>query len=113
MAVRRGGAAPGGAGSPSPGRGDGRSRSWLLAYDVVDDRCRRRVAARLEAAGHRVQYSVFGLHLPAAAATAALDDVAALGGADDAFLLLRSCGRCRPVEVGRPVEDDRPRAVVW
>jgi len=40
--------------------GDGRS-PWVLAYDVVDDRRRARLAKFLEAQGHRVQDSVFEL----------------------------------------------------
>ena len=40
--------------------GDGRS-PWVLAYDVVDDRRRARLAKFLETQGHRVQDSVFEL----------------------------------------------------
>jgi CRISPR-associated protein Cas2 len=38
-------------------------RRWLIAYDVVEDARRTRIAHRLEAHGDRVQYSVFVVDL--------------------------------------------------
>lgn len=38
-------------------RGD--AHHYLVAYDIVDDRRRDRVAKRLQASGDRLQYSVF------------------------------------------------------
>lgn len=37
--------------------------SYLICYDVTDDRDRNRVARLLERYGDRVQYSVFEVHL--------------------------------------------------
>ncbi len=34
-------------------------KKWIVAYDIPDDRRRRRLAAALENFGDRVQYSVF------------------------------------------------------
>lgn len=36
---------------------------WVVCYDVVDDKRRRRVQKILEGAGRRVQYSVFECEL--------------------------------------------------
>jgi CRISPR-associated protein Cas2 len=38
-------------------------KSYLICYDIDDDRERNRVAKLLERHGQRVQYSVFELHL--------------------------------------------------
>jgi len=35
------------------------SRLWIIAYDIEDDRIRRRIHSLLEDHGERVQYSVF------------------------------------------------------
>jgi CRISPR-associated protein Cas2 len=37
--------------------------SYLICYDITDDRDRNRVAHLLERYGERVQYSVFEVHL--------------------------------------------------
>ncbi len=37
--------------------------TWVIAYDIVDNRRRARVAALLEGAGRRVQHSVFECRL--------------------------------------------------
>jgi CRISPR-associated protein Cas2 len=39
----------------------GATRTWVLSYDVADDRRRTKLARFLESRGHRVQYSVFEL----------------------------------------------------
>jgi CRISPR-associated protein Cas2 len=36
---------------------------WVVTYDIVDDRCRTRVASELANFGERVQYSVFECHV--------------------------------------------------
>lgn len=38
-------------------------KSYLVCYDITDDRDRSRVARLLERYGERVQYSVFEVHL--------------------------------------------------
>ena len=45
-----------------------KSHLWIVAYDVSDDKRRRRVEQRLLALGQRVQYSVFECHLTIAEA---------------------------------------------
>lgn len=42
-------------------------QTWLVCYDIEDDRDRGRVASILLRYGDRVQRSVFELHLPRAA----------------------------------------------
>lgn len=32
---------------------------WIISYDIVNDKRRRRVMKALDSVGHRVQYSVF------------------------------------------------------
>lgn len=41
---------------------------WVVAYDVTDDKTRRRLEQRLHAFGERVQYSVFECHFTVAEA---------------------------------------------
>lgn len=39
------------------------SHTWVIAYDIADDRRLARVASEMENFGRRVQYSVFECHL--------------------------------------------------
>jgi CRISPR-associated protein Cas2 len=47
--------------------------SYLICYDITDDRDRNRVARLLERYGDRVQYSVFEVHLARAEQLAGIE----------------------------------------
>lgn len=83
---------------------------WVLAYDVVDDRRRQKLAQYLEARGHRVQDSVFELLATPDEMEAVLRGAVARERFDDGTDSLRCyplCGRClggaRVLGAGAPV----------
>ena len=80
--------------------------TWVAAYDVADDRARRRLAILLEAHGPRVLYSVFEVQASDAQAGVLLARAARLLGADDRLLLLPTCPRCRRAAFGGGLEQD-------
>jgi CRISPR-associated protein Cas2 len=73
------------------------SRLWMVAYDVADDRRRRRLERGLQALGVRVQYSVFECWLTLADARSHLGRLAAgLDGATDSLRAYPLCAWCAP-----------------
>jgi CRISPR-associated protein Cas2 len=76
-----------------------RAALYVIAYDITDDRRRRRVAERLESQAARVQQSVFEVRLTARAARTLMADLAALAGPDDSLRLYAipdaALARCR------------------
>lgn len=69
---------------------------YVLAYDVVDDRRRLKVAKLLEAMGDRVQDSVFELYLTAAELDKLLAKVGkALAPKEDGLRVYQLCSECR------------------
>ncbi|MGH9126737.1 MAG: CRISPR-associated endonuclease Cas2 [Acidimicrobiales bacterium] len=78
---------------------------WLVAYDVSDDRSRRRVAGILGARGLRVEYSVFALEAGHRDLARVMIDADAVMGCGDLLLALARCPSCWAWERGRPIED--------
>lgn len=63
-------------------------RRWLIAYDVVQDPRRTRIAHLLEAHGDRVQYSVFVVDLRPARLVRLRSDLARMIDATDSILVV-------------------------
>ncbi|MCK6574734.1 CRISPR-associated endonuclease Cas2 [Myxococcota bacterium] len=70
--------------------------TWLIAYDIVVDRRRARVARRLQREGDRIQKSVFIARLTPARFDALVDDLADLIDARiDLVDFIPLCAACR------------------
>ena len=91
--------------------------TWLLAFDVADDRRRDRLSRFLEGRGQRVQWSVFEILETRAGIGRVLDeaiDPSRFDPAADSLRCYRVCAACLgdadvrglgapPVAAGRPV----------
>lgn len=73
--------------------------TWIVAYDISNDRDRERVAAQLLARGVRLQRSVF--QVVTDDPTALLDELTQLIRVDvDVIQAFRQCGSCAADELG-------------
>ncbi len=87
----------------------------MVAYDVVEDRRRGKVAAVLLDFGVRVQYSVFECALTRAERGRLLERLRALiDPAEDAVSLYPLCRRChgRVRRLGRPPPEPDPQYLI-
>jgi CRISPR-associated protein Cas2 len=64
-----------------------RAQLWVIAYDIADDRRRRRVATLLESRAARVQESLFEERMTKHAANRLFAELKALCGAGDSLRL--------------------------
>jgi CRISPR-associated protein Cas2 len=85
-------------------------RLWVIAYDIADDRARRKVEKRLGGQGDRVQDSVFEAYLTSAQARGLLEELQKLMDcATDSLRFYPVCAWCvRDVTIigqGRRSED--------
>jgi CRISPR-associated protein Cas2 len=72
------------------------SRLYAVAYDIVDDACRTRVAQVLEGYGNRVQWSVFECLLdPAQLAELRARLLSEIDSQEDSVRFYPLCARCR------------------
>lgn len=89
--------------------------TWLIAYDVVADRRRARVARRLERQGERVQKSVFVARLSTAEVERLEEELQRLiDPREDVVDLLPLCAHCRARgrHLGQGPGPEPPRWVV-
>jgi CRISPR-associated protein Cas2 len=90
------------------------AHSYLVAYDIVNDRRRDRVAKRLQAYGDRLQYSVFWVRAsPAKLIRLQASMVSLINQKEDSLLIcdlgLASAGASGRITVlgrSRPLTDD-------
>ena len=69
---------------------------YVLAYDVVDDKRRLKVAKMLERVGDRVQYSVFEVYLTSPELDKLIKRLGKVLNADeDSLRVYALCGGCR------------------
>jgi CRISPR-associated protein Cas2 len=69
---------------------------YVIAYDIVDDKRRSKIARYLEATGDRVQGSVFEAYLTAAELDKLLKKLKkVLKGEEDSLRVYLLCGACR------------------
>jgi CRISPR-associated protein Cas2 len=74
--------------------------TWVVSYDVADDKRRARVARRLQARGQRVQWSVFELLCTEAELNALLGSLrrpATFDAETDSLRAWRICSDCQHV----------------
>jgi CRISPR-associated endonuclease Cas2 len=83
--------------------------SWLVAYDVSDDRSRRRVARQLEGAGTRELFSVFRVPTSHGRVLRLVDEITTWLAPTDHLLAVPTCPRCVSRGVGAPLEP-QPRS---
>lgn len=86
---------------------------WIAAYDISDDRARRRLEKRLLGAGVRAQYSVFETWLSQRERDRlqqAIDDDAVLQATTDSLRWYGLCGHCqRRIQfLGRGITPEDP-----
>ena len=68
---------------------------YIIAYDIVDNKRRLRIAKTLESWGYRIQESVFQLRLDAATLARVRSRLAALiSDAEDVIHIYPSCSSC-------------------
>lgn len=67
----------------------------IIAYDVIDDRKRQKIAALLEKVGVRIQKSVFLIALTGKALQKITDALEALRDPDDVIDIIPVCAKCR------------------
>lgn len=92
------------------------SRRYLVAYDVVNDARRVRVAKKLESYGDRIQYSVFIVDVRPARIVRLMQSLEQIINREDDSILLCDLGRVTALDgkqfhtVGRqrPLTDDGP-----
>lgn len=87
---------------------------WVVAYDVVNDGRRQRVANALARHGDRVQRSVFIVRLaPGGSRVLAAQVGAIIDPATDSVHLVPQCGRCEGsiIELGQAIIP--PAADCW
>lgn len=90
-------------------------RRLVVAYDIVDDRRRERVARVLQDYGVRVQYSVFECMLGRAQYRELRDTLLArIDPAEDAVAFYRLCRGCgaRVHRLGAPPPDPDPQYLI-
>lgn len=102
--------------SPSPSRsGAGRRALLVVAYDVVDDRRRERVARTLLDYGVRVQYSVFECALTRAQRRELVsllrERIDPVEDTVSLYVLCRPCER-RILRIGREPPEPDPQYVI-
>lgn len=81
---------------------------WVVAYDIRDDRRRRRVEKILRAYGFRVQYSVFECGLGAAHLARLRAALARAIKPDDSVRLYGLCEGCRARTIALPAQRPAP-----
>ncbi|MBL3529327.1 MAG: CRISPR-associated endonuclease Cas2 [gamma proteobacterium endosymbiont of Lamellibrachia anaximandri] len=70
---------------------------WVISYDIVEDRRRRRVSRIMEGKGMRVQYSVFECHLDAASRKALVRELTReIDPDEDSIRWYPQCNYCLP-----------------
>jgi len=69
---------------------------FVVAYDISDDKCRRKVGEALEAFGKRVNYSVFEIELKSKSQKRALEDelLGLLNPKEDSLRFYKLCQNC-------------------
>ena len=82
-------------------------QTWLICYDISDDRRRSKVAALLDSLGDRIQFSVFEILVPPQAIKdlqAKLTNIIHLE--EDMVGMYPLCARCRDhhLWIGKPLE---------
>lgn len=71
--------------------------TWVVSYDIADDRDRSKVARRLEGYGDRVQYSVFECRLSNTEREGLREDLLEfIDPTRDSIRWYPLCDRCRP-----------------
>lgn len=84
--------------------------TWVISYDIVDDKRRTKAARLLQSRGQRVQYSVFEVLASEAELDALLKDLTReerFDATTDSVRAWRLCAACQPIArvvgVGPPV----------
>jgi len=73
-----------------------RSLTYLICYDIIDDRRRYRIARCLEGFGDRIQYSVFEAVLDADLLTTMIQELESLlCPEEDKLAIIPVCSSCR------------------
>jgi CRISPR-associated protein Cas2 len=95
---------------------EGVKMNWLISYDIVDNRRRKRIADYLESIGTRVQYSVFECDIKTGNEKAvAMRLLEIIDQEEDKVALYMQCGRCRQAEISlgnRIVTCERPALII-
>ncbi|MFV2064151.1 MAG: CRISPR-associated endonuclease Cas2 [Chloroflexota bacterium] len=97
---------------------DDRTRRYVVAYDIPDDRRRQRVARKLESYGDRVQFSVFLVEVKPARFVRLRASLERLLQVEDDSLLIVDTGPTRGNAdarlefVGRGAQVIRDRAII-
>ena len=86
-------------------------RMYLISYDISDNRCRNKIAKKMEGYGKRVQYSVFECFLTKALYTRLLEELADLmrDQPEGSIRVYYICENCRQKLLQIGESEDHPR----